>query len=145
RDLADFAGWAGVPTPAEGARLLLSAGPGPANEAALGYRGHLLGRGLAPATVNRRLAALRSLVKLARALGMSAWALEVEGVRAEAYRDTRGPGAEGFRRLLGALAGRPGAKAVRDRAILRLLYDLGLRREEVCRLDVEDLDLAEGA
>jgi len=31
------------------------------------------GPGLAPATINRRLAALRSLVKLARVLGMVTW------------------------------------------------------------------------
>ena len=31
---------------------------------------------------------------------------------------------------------------MRDRALLRLLYDLGLCRGEEVRLDVEDLDLA---
>lgn len=35
-------------------------------------------------------------------------------------------------------------KALRDRAVLRLLYDLGLRRSEVVGLDVDDLDLDAG-
>ena len=35
-------------------------------------------------------------------------------------------------------------KARRDRAILRLLFDLALRREEVAALDVQDLDLEAG-
>jgi integrase/recombinase XerC len=35
-------------------------------------------------------------------------------------------------------------KGRRDLAVLRLLHDLGLRREEVCRLDVEDLDREAG-
>src|SRR5262249_55834697 len=33
-------------------------------------------------------------------------------------------------------------KAVRDRALLCLLYDLGLRRAEAVGIDVEDLDLS---
>jgi integrase/recombinase XerC len=139
-DLADFAGFLGVATSAEAAGQLLAAGPGAANEMALGYKADLLGRGLAAATVNRRLAALRSMLKLGRTLGLANWSLEVEGLRAEPYRDTRGPGAAGFRRLLEQLAGRADAKGVRDRAILRLLFDLGLRREEVCRLDLADLN-----
>jgi integrase/recombinase XerC len=33
---------------------------------------------------------------------------------------------------------------MRDRALLRCLYDLGLRRAEVLNLDLEDLDLEAG-
>jgi integrase/recombinase XerC len=108
------------------------------------FRSQLQARALAPATINRRLVALRSSVKLARTLGLIAWVLEVEGVRTEPYRDTRGPGHAGFRQLLAVLADRSNPKAVRDRALLRLLYDLGLRRAEVVGLDTEDLDLAAG-
>jgi integrase/recombinase XerC len=68
------------------------------------------------------------------------WALDVEGVRSEAYRDTRGPGRVGFLRIIEQLASRDDAKGARDLALLRCLYDLGLRRAEACRLDVEDLD-----
>jgi hypothetical protein len=39
---------------------------------ALGYRAHMTERKLAPATIGRRLAALRSVVKLARTLGFEA-------------------------------------------------------------------------
>lgn len=103
-----------------------------------------MGRGLAAATVNRRLASLRSLVKLARTLGLVGWALEVKNLEAESYRDTRGPGEEGVPRLLAALDRRADAKAARDRATIRLLFDLALRRAEVVRLDLEDLDLERG-
>src|SRR5919202_3659421 len=106
RDLEHFAAWCRVPTPGEAARLLLAGSHGHANEVALRYKGSMLEEGLAPATVNRRLAALRSLVKLARVLGQVSWQLEVEGVRSESYRDTRGPGREGVRRLFEAAAGR---------------------------------------
>jgi integrase/recombinase XerC len=144
RDLADFAAFAGGGGPADAAGLLLARGQGGANALALAYRADLLARGLSPATVNRRLAALRSLVKLARTLGQVAWALDVEGVRAQGYRDTRGPGQDGFLRLLAQLAGRTDAKALRDRALLRLLYDLGLRRKEAVGLDAGDVDLRAG-
>src|SRR5207244_1996027 len=65
-------------------------------------------------------------------------------LRAEPYRDTRGPGADGFRRLLEQLARRSDTKAVRDRVLLRLLFDLGLRRSEVVLLDLADWDREKG-
>jgi integrase/recombinase XerC len=140
QDLADFAGFAGGAGPEDVAALLLARGQGGANELALAYRADLQARGLAAATVNRRLAALRSLVKLARTLGQVAWALQVEGVRASAYRDTAGPGAASVRRMAERLAARSDPKALRDRAVLRLLFDLGLRRGEVSSLDVGHYD-----
>lgn len=144
RDLASFQDFVGTRNAGEAARVLLSAGHGPANELALRYRADLLARGLAPATVNRRLAAVRSLVKLARTLGLVPWTLEVPSVESRAYRDTRGPGLEGVRRLLAALDARVDAKGKRDRAVLHLLFDMALRREEAVHLDLEDVDLEKG-
>lgn len=126
------------------AAVLLGSGAGRANALALGYRNHLVERGLAPATINRRLAAVRSLVKLARVLGLVNWTLEVHGLPAEAYRDTRGPGIDGVARLLVAIRRQGGARAIRNEAIVRLLADLALRRGEVAALDVADYD-ASGA
>jgi len=144
RDLEDFSAFLHVRSVDEAARELLSYGHGPANETALRFRAELMARGLAPATVNRRLTALRSLVTLARTVGLVPWTLEVPGVESVAYRDTRGPGQAGYRRLLAVLDARVDAKGRRDRAVLHLLYDLALRREEVVRLDLADLDLEAG-
>lgn len=144
QDLADFAAFAGVPDVEQAARFLLSRSPGEANALAIEYKAHLMKRGLSPATINRRLAALRSLVKLARTLGMVSWKLHVGGMKAETYRDTRGPGVDAFRLMLKVLASRNDAKAIRDLAILRLLHDLALRRGEVASLDVEHVDLEAG-
>jgi integrase/recombinase XerC len=99
-------------------------------------------RKLQAATINRRLAALRSLVKLANTLGLVPWTLSVENVRAQAYRDTRGPGRDGLKAVLTAAHAQRGPKALRDVALLRLLHDVGLRRGEAVRLDLEDIDLA---
>jgi integrase/recombinase XerC len=87
---------------------------------------------------------LRSLVQLARTLGIVSWSLEVQNARSESYRDTRGPGINGVRLLLNEARRGGDKKSLRDLAILRLLYDLGLRRSEVVSLDMGDLDLPAG-
>lgn len=145
RDLDDFARFAGAADRKDAIEAMLAAGQGGANAWALGYRNDLLARELAPATVARRLAALRSVVKLARTLGRVAWSLDVEAPKSAKYRDVRGPGRDGWLKMLDA-AGRAGdtPKARRDRAIVRLLHDRGLRRGEVVGLDLADVDLAEG-
>jgi integrase/recombinase XerC len=142
-DLADFAAWLGL-APAAAVAQLLGADAGPANGLALDYLNHLRELGRARATINRRLAALRSLVKVARLLGMVAWSIEVSGEKLKRYRDTRGPGLDGVRRLLAILERQKGERAIRDRAILRLLFDLALRRGELVGLDLEHLDLEAG-
>jgi integrase/recombinase XerC len=95
---------------------------------------------MAPATINRRLAALRSMVALAQTVGMVPFALSVTGAKGQAYRDTRGPGDDGFLRMLVVADLRADAKGVRDRVILRLLHDLALRRGEVVSLDLAHVE-----
>jgi hypothetical protein len=59
----------------------------------------------------------------------------VQNVKAQAYRDTRGPGLDAYKALLVVARAQPGAKGLRDVALVRLLHDLGLRRGEAVRLD----------
>lgn len=143
-DLEAFARWAGADSLEGALEAFLVLPAAAANSAGLRYRGALLEQGLAAATVNRRLASLRSAVSLARLLGRVTWALEVPGVESQPYRDTRGPGAAGFRSMLRSLEGRQDAKGARDRALLRLLFDMALRRGEVVALDVEHFDRRSG-
>jgi integrase/recombinase XerC len=105
------------------------------------YRSQMCERGLPVTTINRRLAMLRSLIKLANTLGLVSWTLSVENVPAQPHRDTDGPGRDGFRAMLDAAGAQPGPKGLRDVALLRLLHDLGLRCSEAVRLDVKDVDL----
>lgn len=141
QDLEDFRAFLGASTIDDAARTLLTCGHGQANAVALAYKTSLVERGLQAATVNRRLAALRSLVKLSRTLGLVSWTLEVENMKSVSYRDTRGPGRVAFKAILAEAKNENRNKATRDRAILRLLFDLGLRRGEVAALDLADLDL----
>lgn len=144
-DLADFTSFVGSSDLNAAAGLLLGQGHGRANALALRYKAALLERGLQPTTINRRLAALRSLVKLARTMGLVPWALEIENVKGlTRYRDTAGPGRSAVQVALDTLSRTPGPKAKRDAAVVHLLYDLGLRRAEVVGLDLDDLDLQAG-
>jgi len=133
KDLAAYADFV-ASEPVYALNSLLSDGHGLANLKVERYKSYLLKKGLSPATINRRLSAVRSVVKLARKLGKVDWTLEVENVRSEAYRDTRGPNLEEVKRLMSFTTNR------RDSAILMLLYVLALRRGEVAHLDLEDFD-----
>ena len=104
--------------------------------------------GLAPRTVNRRLASLRSIVRLAR-LG---WRLDIPGTKVSAVKNTSGVPREAFLAMLRALEAEGTAaleaehtthfiRALRDTCVLRLWHDMGLRRASVQRLDVADVDL----
>ena len=92
QDLEDFRAFVGAESLDAAAGVLLTRKPGQANALALSYRNQLKDRGLAPATVNRRLAALRSLVKLGRTMGLIPWSLEVpnEGICRRRRRSAAG-------------------------------------------------------
>ncbi len=143
--LRNFAEWSDAPDTARAIHALLPGGHGNANRVVFAYRASLLGQGVAPATVNLRLAALRAMVRLARTQGLIAWALDVPGCKPEAYRDTRGPGRAGVCALLSTVCVDDSPRGLRNRAIIRLLVDLALRRGEVLALDLEDLDMGAGA
>jgi integrase/recombinase XerC len=136
-DLEDFNRFMGAENAVE---ALIAADAGTANEIAIRYRNELLNRGLKPATVNRRIATLRSVVAFARTLGFCSWELAVRGVKAQPYRDTRGPGVDGVRKMLINLARRGDAKAVRDTALVHLMFDIALRCSECITLDLEHVD-----
>jgi integrase/recombinase XerC len=143
RDLRDFARFAGVVDSRSAVATLLALGQGQANAMVLMYRSHMTERGLATATVCRRLAAVRSVVKLARTMGVVSWSLDVESPKVQAYRDTAGPGDVGWLKLLAVAEAAAEATelGIRDRAILRLLRGLGLRRSELVALDLVDVEL----
>lgn len=140
RDLDDFRQFLGVENITQAARHFLSE-QGKANAIALSYTKRLIEKGLQSTTINRRLAALRSMSQMAKTLGMIPWTLQVKNRKIEAYRDTKGPGIENFKKILNLTEARGDGKGIRDLAILRLMFDLGLRRGEVVALDFSDLDL----
>lgn len=106
----------------------------------LKYKRLLVDKGLSPATVDVRLCAIRSLVDYARKIGKCDFSLEdVEGIKVQNYRDTTGIEPESFKTIV-ALADTNTLKGKRDYAILRLLWDNALRRNEVSQANVKDFD-----
>jgi integrase/recombinase XerC len=108
----------------------------------LQYKSHLRNeRKLSEATVNRRLAAIKSLVRLGNQLGECCYSLDsIKGDKVVRYRDTSGISKEIYRRMLG-IPDRTTLKGSRDYAILRLLWDNALRRGEIENTQIKDLDL----
>ena len=144
-DLNTFREWLGATSTAAAVEALLSAGQAGANLMTMNYAAALVERGLAGATIARRLAALRSMCKVSRKIGRTNWSLDVEGPRVEARRDMRGPDLLDVRLLWRAAIGAgTDSRARRDRAILACLFDLGLRRAELCNLDRADIEAGPG-
>ena len=148
-DLAAFAAWAGALSHAEAVAAFLRLGPANAYEAAERWRG-TMGE-LAPRTVARRLAMLRSVVRAAQRQGKIVWTLEIEGPRKikgttrEVVVPSPGEVAAMLAHVAGARRHRYGwtdESAVRDLAVLYLLVDSGLRRSELCSLHVRHVNLA---
>jgi integrase/recombinase XerC len=113
---------------------------GEANRVALAYQTSLKKRELAPATINHRLAAISSLVRLGRMLGFCSFTLTLRRIPVQAYRNTKGPGADGVETILRALEPPKTDKEKRDYCMLRLMYDLALRRSEVTNLDLKHVN-----
>jgi hypothetical protein len=68
----------------------------------LRYRRILTDRGLAPSTINTRLAAIKSLVSYARKVGECHYDLaDVDGVKVETYRDTSGVNPTEYQGMIG--------------------------------------------
>ena len=109
----------------------------------MSWKEELLQMGQSPASINRKLSTLRSFFKMMRTVGLVNWGVEVENVRSESYRDTAGPGITAIKETVDFLSKRSDKKSIRDLAILRLLFDLGLRRGEVCSLDLSDVLISE--
>lgn len=108
------------------------------------FKAEQLGQGLSEATVNRRLSAVRSLLKFAFRLGLSQSDGRnlVDGEKVSAYRDTRGVDVKTVAKLL-KLPGLTTLKGVRDTALLRLLFENALRRGEVVKLNLGDFEARE--
>ncbi|MDF5722030.1 MAG: tyrosine-type recombinase/integrase [Rhizonema sp. PD37] len=107
----------------------------------LRYKAELMDSGLKEASVNRAIAAVKSLVNYAYKVGKCDWTLaDIKSEKVKPYRDTTGITPDAFKKIL-AMPDRETLKGKRDYALLRLLWANALRREEVSQCNIEDLDL----
>jgi integrase/recombinase XerC len=143
-DLAAFAAWMGAPSTAAAAAVLVAQPHGDANALAFEYRSTLLMRKLAASTVNRHMAAIKFVTRMARLGGQIAWELEIPSMKVETYRNTLGPGRKSVAEVVQELLPKADALSARNLAIIGLLFNQGLRRGEVAGLDLEHLDPERG-
>lgn len=143
-DMKSLAEFLGEPTIPAAMNFLFSDGAGFANSIVLNWKNEMTEQGLSSSYINRRLSSVRSLTRMARIIGLIGWSIEVENAKSEARRDSSGPGIEIVGRVIHLLEAGNSKKEIRDLALIRLMFDLGLRRAEVCGLDLEDVDLPEG-
>jgi integrase/recombinase XerC len=104
------------------------------------YKNWMLDKGMASNTINRRLAAIRSLMKLAHSLGIISFELSIPNIKVTLLRDTRGPRNFEIQKIFRYLDTESSPRAIRNRAIIRMLFDLALRASELVNLDMSDFD-----
>ena len=120
------------------AREFLSLSKTQAISVVVAYRNHLFEQGLAPATVNRRISAIKSLVEMGQIFSICDYDLSViKNEKIRPYRDTKGIEVAEVVKLFekidtDTLAGK------RDYCIMRLLWSNALRRGEISSLDVKN-------
>lgn len=109
------------------------------------YRQHMIAAGHRPATVNRRLEALRRLCRWARAEGVLAAdaAHEVRPVRTARDRQPAGLTDSEIHALLRAAGASTHGLAARNYALVQLMLQAGLRVGEVAALRIADVTLGE--
>jgi site-specific recombinase XerD len=140
-DLHDF--FQGDPTPSE-VRAFISASPEHLRVRVNRYKSHLAARKLSKATMNRRMAPLRELLKFAQAKGLRPAGLDhlVDNEPTNTRAFVRGD-----RNILDRLFNAPGTDSVRglrDTATLLVLGETALNRAAAVGLDVKDVIVGSG-
>ena len=141
QDLADFSKYLNCESIDVVSKAFIQLEPAQANLVVARYKQSLIERELAPKTINRRLSAIKSLLKEAKFLGLVQWDLQVKFLKVTSYKDTRGTSVDNLRKMMQlAKSSKNKIKAKRDFCMLRLMADLALRRKEVVQLTIADVD-----
>lgn len=147
-DLDQFAKWCGEPDGRAAAQRLLQCTQQQALMIVLQWKNHMMteettgkDQRLTSSTINRRLAAVRSLLKMGRNLGLIDWEIQIPNVKQHRNKDVRGPDEEGFQKLLETAEARNDAIGARNAAMIYLAFTHALRRSEFVTLDMEHVDL----
>jgi len=109
-----------------------------------GWRDSLLAAGLATGTVSGAVTAVGSLVRALKDAGLVEWVLERCAPKVESKHDRRGPVRGEVERLLAHLDEHAEAGcllAARDAALVALLHNAALRRQEALQLTLADVEL----
>jgi len=142
-DLESFRNYLGVSCLKTALIELFKAPHSQANLTILHYRALMNQNGLKPATINRRLSAIRSVTKEAQRGGFVQWELDVSNEKIGSGNKRQSIDNYAFTALLDRAENQSNRlKSARDTAILRLLYDLALQISSMVKLNAGDVDLA---
>ncbi len=145
-DMRDFFNFHGVELNQITVQQFLNLSRSQAVQLVLKFRRYLVTeRNLKPASVARKVNAIKALAKYAYDVGCCQWKLDVEALQAgrvEKYRDTTGVSVTDIQKIL-SYPDRDTLIGKRDYAMLQLLWGNGLRRAEVVSLDLEDVELGD--
>ena len=107
------------------------------------YQTALIDAGYTPNSINLRLSSIKAFIKFAYKRGLCNWLVEDLIVLGnEVYRDTSGVKSNQFAEIISDIK-TDTVSGKRDYALLRLLWDNGLRRGEISNLNVEDFNEAD--
>jgi integrase/recombinase XerC len=140
QDVNAFFKWSGRQADVESIRWLCSLNSGQLALVLTQWKVSLM-ESCSTATVNRRLSAVRSLLRVARRLGATCADPTglVDSEKVEAYRDTVSTGMSDAARLLSA-CDKSTVRGLRDYALLRLFISTGIRRAEALTVNVKHMD-----
>jgi len=139
QDISYLADFLNLASAIQAVRFLLESHPLQVNQRIQAWKASIAG--LAPNTINRRLATIRSLLGTARSLGLTSVELAIKNAPGWRVKDVRGPDPSTIAKMLEQLASDESPIAARDLCIVYLAYSLGLRRKEISSLNVDDVDL----
>jgi len=143
KNLRYFAEYVGAKSAADALALLVNGGRVAARLRLDKYVGVLREQGRKANTINARLAALRCAMAFLYDMELISWTIKYKGVKTGGRRDMKGPSLPVFRGLLAVASCQRDIRSLRDPALLRLLFCLGLRRGEVSSLNVEHYNRSE--
>lgn len=142
-DIADFATFAAGELsiePAQAVESFLKLSSPAAHDLVLKFIAELKSQELSNATIARRLAAIKSVTKLGRVLGLATWSIEIKAPQVEAYRNAIGPNDAEWSKVIEIAKSDESEIGVRNLAMILLTHDLALRAGELLGLDLEHVE-----
>ncbi len=141
-DLDTFSSYLGTDSAREALELLFSLPQNRANLVVLHFKVQIDDSGMKPASINRKLSALRSIVKEAHRKRLISWTLDVANEKNDNDQTEILLDRNKIQKIMTfARSQKKPHKAARDYAILRLLYDLALKRSCIATLQLDDLSI----
>jgi integrase len=139
-DLVKFANYVGADDPDEAALVFLFGDYHEANRCVNHWVDKLVGSGLSPKTINRRIVALTSFLRWARLDGLTTVCLDVDTFHINKHEVRKRLTDAEIGKICNQVACKFGGHGIRDTAIVHLMLTCGLGRQDILSLMIDDFD-----